>query len=70
MVNLILWRINRAQHKLIVKKHKREGGKKFVEALQGKSLAATIYETIRKIKGTPSRAVHILKENGQSYSTV
>ena len=69
MFNFILWRRNRAQHKLLVKKHKRESWKKFIETLQVKSPAANIYETLRKIKGNPSRAVHIFN-NGQNYSTI
>ena len=42
----------------------------FVEKLNRKSPSTTLYQTIRKIKGKPTRKINILSENGQTYSTV
>ena len=68
--NLIIWRRSRAQHKQLVKKCKRESWMEFVEKLNRKTPSTALYETIRKIKGKPTRKINILSENGQTYSTV
>ena len=67
--NLILWRRNRAQHKKLVMKHKRESWISFVETLQHKSPPATIYEAIRRIKAKLKK-INILEENGQTCTTI
>ena len=68
--NLILWRRNRALHKKLVMKHKRESWISFVGTLEHKSPLATIYEAIRRIKGKIQRKINILEENGQTCTTI
>ena len=41
-----------------------------MERLNYRVPPATIYETIRKIKGKPSRKVNILQDNNQIYSSI
>ena len=69
-INLILWRRTRAQHKALLKKYKRESWITYVEKMQRKSAPANIYKTIRNMKGKAYQKVNIIKENGQTYSTV
>ena len=60
--SIIAWKRSRAQHKLLVKKSKREAWIRFVETLRQGVPPAETYETMRKIKGQPVRKVNILKD--------
>ena len=57
-------------HKALVKKSKREAWIEYVERLKHRASPATIYETIRKIKGKTPRKVNILQDNNQIYSSI
>ena len=69
-INLILWRKTRAQHKALVKKYKRESWITYVEKMQRDSSPSNIYKTVQNMKDKTYQKINIIRESGQTYSTV
>ena len=64
-----MWKRAKAEHRCAVMEEKRESWIKLASSFNSRTSKATIYENLRKIKGTPKRKINILKDGNQYYTT-